>query len=119
MADELKRSRDKRADFRRREAAPWRSWYKTARWQSLRQVVFARDLFTCQRCGRLLPDGAAVADHRTAHKGDAALFWDAANVQTLCKPCHDGAKQSEEARGYSTEIGADGFPIDPRHPANR
>lgn len=71
-------------------------------------------------CGALLTSTDEwAADHIVSHKGNRSLFWDEANVQTLCKPCHNGAKQSEERRGYSTTIGADGFPIDPRHPANR
>jgi 5-methylcytosine-specific restriction protein A len=31
------------------------------------------------------------------HRGDPALFWPDANVQTLCKPCHDRRKQAEES----------------------
>jgi hypothetical protein len=30
--------------------------------------------------------------------------------------CHNSAKRIEEGRGYSTEIGIDGMPIDRRHP---
>lgn len=37
-----------------------------------------------------------VADHRRRHNGDANLFWDEGNLQTLCKPCHDGPKQRAE-----------------------
>ncbi len=32
---------------------------------------------------------ATVVDHITPHKGDMELFWDTANWQGLCKPCHD------------------------------
>ena len=28
-------------------------------------------------------------------------FWDTANWQALCKPCHDGRKQSEDKRANS------------------
>ena len=61
--------------------------------------VFARDRFTCQwpGCGRIEPDTSQlVADHRQEHRGDEGLFWDEENVQTLCKPHHDGAKQRLE-----------------------
>jgi len=48
----------------------------------------------CRRCGK----PATVVDHITPHKGDMALFWDRANWQPLCAPCHNGAKQREERR---------------------
>ena len=57
-------------------------------------------------------------DHIVPHRGDHKCFWDRKNWQALCRSCHDGAKRSEERRGYSTDIGADGWPVDPRHPAN-
>jgi 5-methylcytosine-specific restriction endonuclease McrA len=77
----------------------WRKWCKTARWQKLRWSVLARDLFTCQMpgCGHIEADTSQlVADHKHPHRGDEALFWDAANLQCLCKPCHDTLKQKEE-----------------------
>ena len=77
----------------------YRQWYKTARWQRLRWSVLVRDLFTCGMCRRLEADTAKlVADHRVPHRGSEALFWDAGNLWCLCKPCHDSAKQREEAR---------------------
>lgn len=82
-----------------RDERPWRKWYKTARWQRLRWSVLLRDLFTCQRCGRLEADTSKlVADHRQPHRGVAALFWDVLNLWTLCETCHSSAKQREEAR---------------------
>ncbi|WP_232367816.1 HNH endonuclease [Tritonibacter horizontis] len=60
-----------------------------------------------------------VVDHVIPHRGDLGLFLDPANLQTLCPDDHDQNKQRLEARGYSQERGADGWPIDPQHPANR
>jgi 5-methylcytosine-specific restriction endonuclease McrA len=60
---------------------------------------------------------ASVADHIEPHKGDQDLFWNGA-LQSLCKLCHDSAKAQQEKRGYCTDIGVDGWPIDPLHPAN-
>ena len=85
----------------RRKVNPWRSWYNLARWCSvphgLRYQVLLRDLFMCQMCGRTEPDTSRlVADHKVPHRGDEALFWDASNIQCLCKPCHDRVKQAEE-----------------------
>lgn len=78
----------------------WRRLYKTARWQRLRMSILERDLFTCQwpGCGRMHSDTSQlVADHKRAHRGDLNLFWDAGNLQCLCKSCHDREKQREEA----------------------
>jgi 5-methylcytosine-specific restriction protein A len=93
---------DERARDRERVGLePWRRWYRTARWRSLRMAVFKRDRFTCRMpgCGRI--DGNTsrlVCDHVAPHHGDETLFWEPKNLQTLCKPCHDGAKQSIERR---------------------
>ncbi|WP_226782741.1 HNH endonuclease [Oceaniglobus trochenteri] len=89
-------------DASRKERHAWRAWYGTAAWQRLRWSVLVAARFTCVRCGQVMSDTAMlVADHKVAHRGDRALFWDRANLQCMCKPCHDGAKQREEtaARG--------------------
>ncbi|MAU22556.1 MAG: HNH endonuclease [Martelella sp.] len=93
---------DSRSHDREREArAPWRKWYRTARWGRLRLKVFERDLFQCQMdgCGRIEGNlSKLVCDHVRPHRGDQRLFWDDRNLQTLCKPCHDSLKQRQERR---------------------
>ena len=85
----------------RRDDAPWRAWYKTARWRKLRQAVLLRDNYTCQRTGRICggrypaPDSPTV-NHKRPHRGDEALFWDPANLETVTKAIHDGLIQKEE-----------------------
>ena len=74
---------------------PLRPLYFTTRWQRLRASVLLRDLYTCQRCGRVQATHM-VADHKTPHRGDLALFWDIENIETLCPSCHSSAKQREE-----------------------
>nr|WP_244485255.1 HNH endonuclease signature motif containing protein [Pseudolabrys sp. Root1462] len=70
--------------------------------------------------GQGLTVAATVVDHIIPHKGDQKLFWDIeGNWQPLCKFHHDSAKQAEEGRGYSGEVGLDGWPLDQKHPANR
>lgn len=82
------------AEADRTMRAPWHHWYKTAAWRRLRWKVLRRDLFLCQMCGVLAAaKGEAVADHKTPHRGDEALFWDENNLQCLCKTCHDSTKQ--------------------------
>jgi 5-methylcytosine-specific restriction endonuclease McrA len=104
---------------RSEEAKVWQRWYKTARWQALRrQILSAHPLCSmCHADGRLTP--ATVCDHVVPHKGDPALFWNSGNLTGLCKPHHDAAKQAEERRGFSLAVDADGYPVDPAHPANR
>lgn len=77
-------------------AEPLRHLYSTVRWQRLKRRVHVRDAYQCQMesCGAVTP--RPIADHRIPHRGDLALFWDETNVQTLCKPCHDGRKQRLE-----------------------
>lgn len=93
--DEVARNRQRDAE------QGWRRWYKTARWQALRWSVLVRDRFTCQMdgCGKLDADTSRlVADHKVPHRGDERLFWDAGNLQCLCKACHDRLKQRTERR---------------------
>lgn len=61
---------------------------------------------------------ATVADHIDRHNGDPDKFFNG-GLQSLCKACHDSAKQRAEKAGFSLEAGLDGWPVDPAHPANR
>lgn len=75
--------------------------YSTAAWQRLRLRVIARDMETCQMCGKITTGGrdspdAAEVDHKTQHHGDRKKFFDIKNLQLLCKACHSIAKQAEE-----------------------
>ncbi|MFZ5736322.1 MAG: HNH endonuclease [Pseudomonadota bacterium] len=83
--------------------APWKRWYKTSRWAALRLTIFLRDHYTCRRCTKLEGDTSRlVCDHIKPHRGDERLFWDEGNLQTLCKSCHDSAKQAEEQSSLHT-----------------
>jgi 5-methylcytosine-specific restriction protein A len=102
---------------RRSDAAnAYRHLYKTAAWQWLRkQHLEAHPLCAmCEKIGHVT--AAEVVDHIKPHKGDRILFFDPANLSSLCKWHHDSVKQAEEKRGYSNEIGLDGRPVDPNHP---
>jgi|GEM_PF-483154 len=59
-----------------------------------------------------------VVDHVHQHHGDPELFY-SGELQTLCADHHDKSKQIEEHKGYSTETGLDGWPVDDRHPGSR
>jgi 5-methylcytosine-specific restriction protein A len=99
-----------------RERNAYHAWYSTPKWirrskaQRRREPLCAE----CLKHGRLTP--ACIADHIEPHRGDVNRFWLGA-LQSLCGSCHSKSKQSLEVRGYSTEIGLDGFPVDRQHPA--
>lgn len=108
-------------DYRSPEAAEYRKLYKSKQWRGkggVRERVLARDplCVRCLRRGQVVP--SEVANHVRPHRGDPGLFFNDANCEGLCKPCHDGPTQSAERRGYSKEVGADGWPVDPAHPSN-
>jgi 5-methylcytosine-specific restriction enzyme A len=85
--------------------------YSRHRWRRRRRLhLIAHPL--CERCGA----PATVVHHRERHQGDVNRFVLSA-LEALCKSCHDRDAQQQERRGYSTEIGADGLPTDPLHPA--
>ena len=108
-----------------REGQPWRTWYDRALWRHPRNGLRARQLAKqplCEVCLEAEPPSitpATVAHHKQFHDGVWALFIDPDNLGSLCKDCHDRLGQLEDIHGYVPGFDAQGFPIDPRHPANR
>jgi predicted kinase len=92
--------------------------YKSSEWRRLRiRRLKAEPLCRfCKAKGRVTQ--ANTVDHIIQHKGNRDLFLDYNNTQSLCAPCHSSHKQGIERRGYSKEIGVDGWPVDNHHPAN-
>ena len=93
----------------------WHHLYCTTVWRR-RAKHQLRSQPLCEMClkdGRI--NAATIADHVEPHKGDQQKFF-FGELQSLCKLHHESAKKREETRGYSTQIGADGWPVDPRHP---
>lgn len=104
-------------------ALRYKKLYMSRRWKEIRKIVLARDDYRCQNknCGEFLQSGrnhqrSAVVHHIVPHKGNLGLFYDIENLQAVCWSCHSGEIQSEEAVGYSKEIGDDGWPVDPKFP---
>lgn len=72
----------------------WREGLTTAqrgyggKWQRYRLKFLERNVLCvmCQAQGKVTE--ATVVDHIVDHRGNQALFWDRANHQALCKPCH-------------------------------
>ena len=78
---------EKHRKYDNRESSAKRGYgYK---WQKARKTFLTQNplCVICQKHGVIR--AATVVDHKTAHKGNNELFWDAANWQPLCKECHD------------------------------
>lgn len=95
---------------------PWRAWYSERAWFKLRshQLKLEPSCRFCRQAG--VYSAAEIVDHVQPHKGKRELFFAPANLQSLCKRCHDSTKQQAEKRGYDTRIGLDGLPVDRNHP---
>jgi 5-methylcytosine-specific restriction enzyme A len=96
----------------------WDHFYGTAYWQRRRSLQLGAEPL-CRFCadgGIVRP--ATVVDHVEPHKGDWNLFV-LGELQSLCDDCHNSRKKIIEARGYDIAVDEDGWPTDPRHPANR
>lgn len=95
-----------------------RDWYQLERWRRLARAQ-KQNYPLCRMCeANGFAVAATIADHIHPHNGD----WDAfilGELQSLCAPCHSSRKQAIEKRGYDSQIDQDGWPTDPRHPANR
>jgi len=92
--------------------------YATKEWRQ-RSRKQLRDHPLCVMCadqGWVTP--ATVADHIKPHKGNADEFYHGA-LQSLCAHHHNKTKKQLEIKGFTTDIGLDGWPSDPRHPSNR
>jgi hypothetical protein len=97
----------------------WQHLYNSAHWKRRRALQLKMHPL-CKFClegrGKVVP--AEVADHVEPHGGDPNKFF-LGELQSLCKSCHDSRKRFMEINGYAPDIGLDGWPIDPLHPANR
>jgi len=108
-------AQNRKYDAKRRAESPARKWYKTPAWKIRRRDQLAAHP-TCAFCDKNgITRIATVADHNPRHNGDWMQFFHGPLI-SLCKHCHDSTKQAEEIRGFSLDIGEDGWPTDPSHP---
>lgn len=94
----------------RSDTRPWRNWYKTARWERKRQVLFNEQplCVMCLQSETIMI--ADTADHVVPHRGDPDLFWNG-ELQPLCASCHSRDKQREETGKSVVRFGPDGWPV--------
>ena len=95
---------------------PLNHLYGQGRWRKVRRAQLLREPLCafCLQRGKVTP--ATTVDHVVPHKGDIEAFFHGA-LQSLCMSHHNLTKQQDEAVGYARDIGVDGYPLDPRHPA--
>jgi 5-methylcytosine-specific restriction protein A len=81
---------------RERRVTANRRLYQTAAWRLLRKLQL-EDYPRCSEpgCDRM----ACVVDHRIPHRGNNSLFFDPANLRSMCKRCHD-RKTAREDGGF-------------------
>lgn len=90
-------------------------WYKKQQWRN-RAALQLKQYPLCAMCldkGEVMP--ATVADHIEPHRGNEMKFWFGA-LASLCSNHHCRGKQQLEVRGFTSDIGADGWPTDQGHP---
>jgi hypothetical protein len=98
----LTTDRDRWHNTERRVELPWRSWYKSPTWKSIRRHRLAKEP-RCRQCtieGRTV--GASHVDHINPHLGQWLLFFKYENTQSLCAH-HHNMHQRQEKRGNSTK----------------
>jgi len=97
---------------------PAHSWYSLGRWRKRQRAQLLR----FPLCAFCLKEGKVTAatcvDHIEPHRGDWMKF-NVGKLQSLCVHCHQSRKQQEERLGYRPDTGADGYPLDPKHPCYR
>jgi 5-methylcytosine-specific restriction protein A len=89
-------------EIRRRDNAPWRAWYGTARWRKIRAVQLAGEPLCCMCLSDGVVIAATVCDHEEPHRGDPAKFW-SGPFQSLCAFHHNRDKQIAERTSSSSQ----------------
>ena len=84
--------------------------YNSKIWRGMRAYQLAQ-FPVCNYCAGLgIIKTANVADHIKPHRGNEKLFYDPANLQSLCKKCHDSTKHREETIGREIGCNTEGIP---------
>ncbi|TIX27737.1 HNH endonuclease [Mesorhizobium sp.] len=91
-ACQIARDRERKARFDRTRPNARRRGY-SREWEKARaSFLIAHPM--CRYC----PAPSNVVDHIKPHRGNMTVFWNKANWQPLCTPCHSSIKQSRERR---------------------
>jgi 5-methylcytosine-specific restriction protein A len=92
--------------------------YQTQEWRETRARQLAKNPYCvyCLLVGKNVR--ATFADHVKPHRGNAELFFDENNLQSLCTICHNAAKQREDVKGDQIGCDDDGWPRAAEHSWN-
>lgn len=82
------RARPRRRADHRAQRPEWRKLYGKKWWRKTRLQILAAAPFC--KCG----EPATEVDHIIDHKGDKSKFYDRANLQPICRPCHSRKTQA-------------------------
>jgi len=96
---------------------PSEAFYSTSQWRRRLRPLQLTKQPLCSHCldrGEIVL--ASEVHHKVAHNGDFWLQRDPDNLLSLCKPCHS---RVTHGKGYSEDVGVDGFKTDPKHPTNK
>lgn len=115
----MRHTRSTSHDAKRRAQQVYRAYYSTPQWKATRKRQLS--LFPlCAPCNeRGVVTAATVCHHVDASSKHSWDSFFAGPFMSSCKPCHDQLGQIEDKRGYSPQVGSDGYPTDSRHPFNR
>lgn len=80
-------------------SAAWHYLYESRRWRTIRAAQLMAEPF-CRECARVGERVRATdVDHIKPHRGNKKLFYDTANLQSLCHACHSRKTMAERGRG--------------------
>src|SRR5262245_59578338 len=95
-----------------------REFHGTYPWKKARRLAKLKAGFTCQRCGRFLPEpGGLHVHHRKPVESAPALGLEPLTFMVLCPACHNAIEPRIGERLHQG-CDIDGNPTDARHPWN-
>jgi 5-methylcytosine-specific restriction protein A len=113
-----RRASDRQYNLVGRKRNPDSKFHASAEWRKLSILKRQKDPL-CEHCllaGKTVP--AEQVDHKIPPRGDFTLQRAWTNLVSVCASYHSHKTRIGKPRPYSNEVGLDGYPIDPRHPAN-
>ncbi len=89
-----------KTDYQRRDPITNRI-YGSVRWKKFRKMYLARNplCVNYDDCH----NAATVVDHIKPHRGDEDLLWDEANLNPMCRGCHNYKINSQDG-GFANPI---------------